>query len=308
MTPRVLVTGAAGTVGRCAVAQLIDAGWDVHATCRAEPPDLGPVTWHHGDLLVPGAAAQVVQAAQPSHVLHLAWHMAVGSWQTAGADENLAWVGASAELARTLNELGGERFVAAGSCTEYDWNNERFDEDSPRRPASFYGRCKAITHDLLTAYGTEADLSVAWGRIFFLHGPHENPRRLVPAVITALLKSEEAQTSDGLQARDYLHADDVASAYLCLLDRPEAVGAFNIASGHATTLRHMIEHIGATIGRSDLLDIGAIQRASTDTDRVVGDHERLAELGWAPGHTLESGLDATIDWWRDNLDPQEPRS
>ena len=39
--------------------------------------------------------------------------------------------------------------------------------------------------------------SLAWGRIFFLYGPFEHPKRLIPSVAQALLKGQEAHAPMG---------------------------------------------------------------------------------------------------------------
>ena len=134
--------------------------------------------------------------------------------------------------------------------------------------------------------------------MFFLYGPHEHPDRLVSSVIRSLLAGQPARTSHGRQVRDYLFADDVASAFVRLLES-DVRGPINIASGEAIVLRDIVTRIGVIMGREDLLQIGAIPAAPTDTPLVVADTTRLfSELQWKPEWDLERGLRASIDWWR----------
>jgi nucleoside-diphosphate-sugar epimerase len=101
--------------------------------------------------------------------------------------------------------------------------------------------------------------------------------------------------------RDYLHADDVANALVTLL-ASELTGTINVASGEAVTLKHIIERLGAIAGRPELLHIGAIPPAPTDTALVVGNVARLTnELQWRPRIGLDEGLASTLDWWRTQL-------
>ena len=72
--------------------------------------------------------------------------------------------------------------------------------------------------------------------IFFLYGPHEPPGRLIPSVIQALLKGEFARCSHGRQIRDFLYVEDVAEAFVALLDS-DITGPVNIASGSPTPRR-----------------------------------------------------------------------
>jgi nucleoside-diphosphate-sugar epimerase len=150
---------------------------------------------------------------------------------------------------------------------------------------------------LTTALGTASGFSSAWGRIFFLYGPHEHPDRLVAAVSRALLSGEPARCSHGRQVRDYLYVQDVADAFVELLDGG-AAGPVNIASGEPVELRTIVTRIGELIGRPELVRLGAIPAAATDTPLVVADVTHARDvLAWRPRVGLDEGLSRTIDWW-----------
>ena len=53
-----------------------------------------------------------------------------------------------------------------------------------------YSLCKNALHSWLQTY-TMQTLSVCWGRIFHLYGPHEQGNRLVSNIITSLLKTRK---------------------------------------------------------------------------------------------------------------------
>jgi nucleoside-diphosphate-sugar epimerase len=295
---RVLVTGATGCVGRHAVPALAARGWDVHAVASSQAPYEAPgVTWHRADLLDRAQVEDTVRAAGASHLLHLAWYVAPGRW--ASAPENLEWVEASLALLRPFRDAGGERIVTAGSCLEYDWSHGYCAEDrTPCAPRTLYGRCKHALQELTSAFADAHGLTSAWGRIFFLYGPHEHPDRLVPAVIRALLAGEPARCSHGNQVRDYLFAGDVADALVALVEG-DVTGPVNIASGRPVALRDIVLEIGRLLGRPDLVRLGAIPPAPTDVPLVVADVTRRERvLAWRPRHSLDAGLVETVHWWR----------
>jgi nucleoside-diphosphate-sugar epimerase len=143
----------------------------------------------------------------------------------------------------------------------------------------------------------------AWGRIFFLYGPHEHPDRLVSSVIRSILAGQPARTSHGEQIRDYLYAGDVADAFVRLLES-DVTGPINVASGQPIALKDIVTRIGSLMGRPDLIHLGAIPAAATDTPKVVADTARLrSALGWTPAHDLDRGLTDTINWWRSQPAP-----
>jgi nucleoside-diphosphate-sugar epimerase len=295
---RVLVTGATGCVGRHILPLLVERGWDVVAVrSRRAAAEVPGVQWVHGDLLDQGDIRRIVESARASHMLHLAWYIAPGKW--AAAPENFLWVRAGLDLAMAFKSAGGRRMVTAGSCLEYDWNaGVCVENTTPLAPHTTYGTCKHALQVLTSALISESGTSSAWGRIFFLYGPYEHPDRLVASVVRSVLAGQPAKTSHGLQVRDYLYVSDVADAFVRLLES-EVTGPVNIASGVPITLKEIVTRIGELTGRSDLIQIGAIPAASTDTPLVVGDVSRLSSsLAWTPAWDLDRGLRATIDWWR----------
>ncbi len=114
--------------------------------------------------------------------------------------ENFNWLKASVTIMQKFAEAGGEHIVMAGTCAEYDWRYGVCSEElTPLSPHSVYGCCKNSMKQLLASFCGQHGLSWAWGRIFFLYGPSENPNRLVPAVINGLLKNEVTRCSRGDQ-------------------------------------------------------------------------------------------------------------
>jgi nucleoside-diphosphate-sugar epimerase len=273
-------------------------GWEVHGVTSRDGPDAAEeIIWHRADLLNPQQLNATVQSAQATHLLHLAWYIAPGRWATAA--ENFQWVQASLELLRAFRKQGGERIVTAGSCLEYDWDYGYCSETrTPCTPHTAYGVCKDALQTLTSAFTVASGMTSAWGRIFFLYGPYEHPDRLVASVIRSLLAGEPARCSHGNQIRDFLFAADVAGALVALLES-DVTGPINVASGQPVALKEIVNHIGGLIGRPELIRLGAIPAAPTDTRLVVADTTRLADaLAWRPAYNLEAGLTKTIDWWR----------
>ena len=277
---RVLVTGAGGFIGRHVVPLLTEAGHEVHAG--------------KGDLLDPSVAGELIESTRPTHLLHLAWYTEHGLfWE---APENLPWVEASLRLWRAFaSSDGAERFVGVGSCAEYEWSEPVLSESStPLRPASLYGVCKDATRRALEAASERADISFAWGRVFFIYGPDEASGRLVPSVADALAEGRPARTSDGEQVRDFLHIDDAARAMAALVES-DVRGAVNIGSGEGVAVREIVEALGRLAGRPELIELGAVPRPEGDPPEIVADASRLRdEVGWAPQIGLEQGLASTL--------------
>jgi nucleoside-diphosphate-sugar epimerase len=292
---RVLLTGASGFVGRNAIEPLRRRGYEVHALGRAAAAGAA-AEWHEVDLLDPEATDAVLRELRASHLLHFAWYAEHGRfWE---APENLDWVAAGLRLVRSFREAGGRRAVLAGTCAEYDWSGDCCGRSTALAPATLYGVSKNALRTIVEEYARVSGLSAAWGRIFFTFGPGEHPARVVAAVAGAVVRGEPVPCSEGTQIRDFLYVEDVADAFATLLDS-DATGAFDIGSGDAVSLRDLLERLQRLAGRDGLLRFGAAPPRE-EAARIVADGARLRdELGWAPAHTLDEGLERTLAWWRD---------
>jgi nucleoside-diphosphate-sugar epimerase len=302
---RILLTGGTGFVGRHCPLLLAARGYEVHATTSRPPADQsGPVRWYQVDLLDAAQVREVIAAVRPTHLLHFAWYVAHGLYWTTPA--NLDWVRASVTLLQAFAEAGGQRVVMAGTCAEYDWRYGYCSEGvTPLCPSTLYGTAKHALQLLLEAYAQQANLSAAWGRLFFLYGPDEAAGRLVPSVVQALLRREPVGCTHGRQVRDFLHVADAAAAFVALLDQ-DVRGPLNIASGAPVALREVIATVASQLGGEGLVHYGSRPSPPDDPPLLVADVRRLREeIGWQPTYDLANGLADTISWWREREALQE---
>ena len=199
---------------------------------------------------------------------------------------NLAGLRFSLELLELLARAGCKHLVMTGTCFEYDTSLGFLQEDGPARPLTLYAACKHALSVVARQRAAQLGVSFAWGRIFYLYGPFEDPRRVVPALMLAAIKGQEFLATKGDQVRDYMHVADVAAG-LCALAEKGCDGVFNVCSGEPVTMARLI------------LTVGARPPAQFDPPFIAGDNRRLREAtGWAPVFDLESGLRETAGWWR----------
>lgn len=298
---KVLVTGATGFLGYSALKVLLAKSFEVVAVdhVRSAPRQAG-VKWYTADLLEPGTPERLIRDTKPSHLLHFAWYMRPEDYRQ--SPDNLSWCSASVDLIRHFALYGGLRAVLCGTCFEYD---DRYgfcsEKLTPIRPGSLYGICKNSLRQMALAFAEHSQLSMAWGRAFFLYGPWEAQKRLVPNVIVNLLRNLPANCSHGEQIRDFLHVEDGASAFVALLES-KVCGEVNIASGVPLKLKDIIWRIADELDARELINLGAIGTLPTEPPVLLADVRRLRdEVGWQPRFSVDEGLRQTIQWWRSAL-------
>jgi nucleoside-diphosphate-sugar epimerase len=297
---RVLVTGAAGFVGSSVARTLVRSGHEVYAAVR-EPGSrlddvIRDVRLERADLAERTDVQAVVARVRPELCIHCAWFAVPGAYLQSPLND--VHRRASLDLARALAAHGCGRLVGLGTCFEYELGPAPLSEASPLAPLTPYAQSKLATCLELDEICAASGMSFGWARLFYLYGPHEDTRRLVPAVTLSLLEGRPARTTSGEQLRDFLHVDDVASA-VCAVAGSRLSGPVNIASGTGVPVREIVLQLGEITGRPDLIEFGALEPAPGDPPVVVADNRLLVEAcDWAPAFTLEDGLRQTVDWWR----------
>jgi len=295
---KVLVTGAAGFIGAHVVRQLIARGHDTYALVR---PGTRTARLDHvrdrstvvqADLDDATRTAGLMREVGPEAVIHLAWYAEPGRYRHALA-ENVASLEASATLLLAAADSGCRRVLLGGTCLE----------NAVAHVRPIYDATKIAVHRLSEGFASTG-MSVACGHVFYLYGPLEDERRVIPSVIRALLSGVPIATTIGLQRRDYLHVADVASAFGALAES-SLTGTVDICSGSLVTLAAVLRCIGEEIGRLDLLRLGELESADDDGFGFAGDPSLLSSVGWRPRYELRAGLRDTISWWNAR---QEARS
>ena len=295
----ILVTGASGFIGRALIRELLADGHEVHVIGRTPLPGTVP---HQADLLSPHVDEKVRKIGA-THLVHCAWVATPGLyWTTA---ENLDWVAASLAIARGFAAGGGKRLIGVGTCAEYRWGEDPLDEArSPITPSTLYGSAKASLGRLLNDGAPALGLSVAWARIFFPYGPWERPQRLLGTLLSAMVSGGRAAFGPGLQSRDFIHVDDVASALAALL-RSTLSGAINVGTGEAIEVRRFIRLASVAAGMTDRIDLGATAAGADEAPIVRASLGRLRdELGWTPKFTIEDGISDAVSRFRNGCSPK----
>ena len=299
---RVLLTGASGFIGVHCLKLFSHLGYEVHTVSLDQPPVPTPKTntyRHICDLDQPLQIKKLLQRIQPTHLLHLAWHVEPG--MRLDSPKNFQCVKAGLELLQYFAEVGGRRAVFAGSCAEYDWRYGYLSEKlTPLRSDHAYGTCKNALQLLMKDFCRIHKISWGWARIFFTFGPNEKPERLVPYVINSMLQGQYAECTHGFQIRDYLYVKDVADALVALL-MSDVQGPINIASGFPLQQKKLIKKILQEFSMDiEMIRFGARPVDQNEPPYIVGDNERLkTELKWQPKTDLDEGLRQTILWWKE---------
>lgn len=298
---RILVTGGSGFIGRHVLNLLIDRGYEVHVISSQTGQSLNTeCQWHHVNLFDIQKVEKLFQVIKPTHLLHLAWETEPGKFQE--SMKNFLWVQCSLGLISNFIKYGGQRVVMSGTFLEYDWSYGNLMENiTPSSYQNPYTTSKNALRLMLRSISKTNGLSSCWGRVCFVYGPNEHPKRLIPSVIISLLKNKYALCTHGNQYRDFLHVHDAAVALVNLVES-DIQGTVNIASGNSVQVKEIVLKIAQMLGKTNLVRFGAISYPENEPLFIQVSVELLKnKLGWQPNFDLDSGLEDSISWWKNNL-------
>lgn len=303
MTDRhpILVTGAAGLIGRVVVERLVAAGRPVL------PVDRVPASADAGYVVTTAELTDVhrlheLVASGIDGIIHCGGISgpAVGRDHPAGvAGVN---VGGTVTLLEAARLCRVRRFVFCSSIVAYGATPAGLDVVDEAAPltatADIYGASKAAADLLVRAYGEQHGLDIRIGRIGWVYGP----RRSTPSVLGSMMRSCLAGRPltvehDGTFPLQLVHVDDVATGLLTLYDSEPAGGrAFNITGGTQLSVTALADLVVAAIPGAE---IGFTPGTPLRADRqglfsVVA----LQGLGWRPRVTLTEGIARYADWLR----------
>ena len=294
-----LVSGAAGFLGRRVLRAAQDAGNRVTAVIRACERDSArelldvPVVeldWNDEAALV-----DLLRIASPSAIVHCAGH----SGRFAGAPDvselRDANVGLTGRLLEGVSRACPEaRVVLLSSAAVYGVSPPvPTPEDAPLLPVSDYGASKLLSEKLARSFAA-GGVGTIVARPFNVIGPGEPPGSVVARLAAQALEAPRGGTvrvslHEVASVRDFIDVDDVARALVVLSSRGTAGKAYNVCSGRGVSIGELVERASRVWQRR--IELG-VEDAGAAATISVGDPSALVALGWRSERSLEESLAA----------------
>ncbi|WP_328799087.1 UDP-glucuronic acid decarboxylase family protein [Roseomonas harenae] len=214
-----------------------------------------------------------------------------------------------------LAEATGARFLQASTSEIYgDPETHPQREDywghvNATGPRACYDEGKRAAETLAFDFARARRAEVRVARIFNTYGPRmrADDGRVVSNVICQALAGEDITIyGDGSQTRSFCYVDDLVDGLVRLMAcDPEPPGAVNLGNPVELTVLDLAERVLAlTNSRSRIvrrpLPVDDPRRRRPDISRAK------ALLGWSPRVPLQTGLEATVAWFRREAGPVQP--
>lgn len=178
-----------------------------------------------------------------------------------------------------------------------------FTEETPISPNSPYSASKAAADLLVRSYNKTFDLPAIITRCSNNYGPYQFPEKLIPLFISNALEDKDLPIyGAGTNVRDWIHVLDHCRGIDAALRKGEVGQVYNFG-GNAEMQNIEITHtLLKLLNKPESLIKYVTDRPGHDLRYAIDCRKAESELGWKPETEFQSGLEATLQWYQDNLE------
>lgn len=259
----------------------------------------GNVEFIEGDLSDSKLLGEVVGASHA--VIHVAGSGGEVPCLSDPVTAVLTHVQGTQQLLRQVMRHGVKSFVYASTIAVYGTYEARpmpLTEDMEPRPDDFYAALKATAEQLLRDAGQVQILRLAnvYG---YGTGLHLRSSGVIGRFVEAALNEGSLQVyGDGGQSIDYVHIDDVCTAFAAALERPGEQFIYNIGGGQPATIKSLAEltvRLAAGLKHQPEVVYAEAPPNKIWPDRWLSITRAETALGWSPRIGLQAGIQELLE-------------
>ena len=311
----VVITGCLGLIGSHLTKKCIDLGWQVYGIDKltyAANQSLIPFFKRYNNFTFTKAdIATLNYLPDCDYVINVAAESHVGNSIVESEDfihTNVSGVKNLLDLIRkkqknvddlpvflhfSTDEVYGD--ITEGNHTELDILN----------PSNPYSASKACSDMLILAWARTYKMKYAIVRPTNNYGVGQYPEKLIPISVKMLQRGKKIKLHDeGEPSRNWLHADDTASAVIAIIESGNTNEIYNIAGGfeqkNKQTVNKIIQcYFEDERDSKDYVDLG-FKREGQDV-RYSLDDSKLRALGWEPKKNFDDELQNIVEFYKNNF-------
>jgi CDP-glucose 4,6-dehydratase len=315
---RVLITGATGMVGSWLTRWIAESGaYTVAFVADADPQSelirsetIKRINVVNGRL----ENYEDVERAINNHEIDSIFHL--GAQPIVGAANRLPRHTFETNIQGTWNLLDAARVVApmvkrivvASSDKAYGVQPHLpYTEQMSMNGDHPYEVSKSCTDLIAVTYARTYGLPVTIARCGNIYGGGDlNWNRIVPGTMRSLIRNEQpVLRSDGTFVRDYLHVDDIVTAYLTLGQRSDDSSlwgeGFNFSNEEPLSVLEIVKQICVVADKPNVQPLILNSASGEIRDQYLDSGKAHRELGWSATTSLNEGLTKTLAWYQDLL-------
>ncbi len=310
----ILICGATGFIGRNLI-EHYSKGNKVTAVYNKRPINFQHpnITWIKADLRNPEDLKEIFKD------IDVCMHFAA---TTTGAKDIVSKpyihvtdnVVMTSLLMREAYHQGVKHFIFP-SCTIMYQKSEvalkESDFDPREELQSFYygaGHTKVYLEKMCEFYSRLSDIKYTAFRHSNIYGPHDKydleKSHVTGATITKVMTSKDGKVNvwgSGEEKRDLLYIEDLIDFIdKALKNQKNPYELYNVGLGEGIKIKDLVRKVITNSGK-DLEMVHDLSKPTVPTSLFLDCNKAKSELEWEPKHTLDQGLQKTINWYKKNI-------
>lgn len=206
------------------------------------------------------------------------------------------------EYARSLSNLKMLQYFSTDEVFGAAEGDVCYKEWDPHRPTNPYSASKAASEDICLSYQNTYKLPLVITNLMNVYGERQYVEKFIPLVMKKVLGGEtvdihtepDEETSG---SRYYIHARNVASAVLFILDKGVAGEKYNITGEKRVSNLELAQKIAAILGKELKYKLVNFHEKRPGHDpHYALDGTKLFEMGWKPPVDFDHSLEKTVRW------------
>ncbi len=174
---------------------------------------------------------------------------------------------------------------------------------NPIGERSCYDEGKRAAEALFFDYYRKEGVDIRVARIFNTFGPKmrkDDGRVVTNFIIQALTNRPLTIFGDGSQTRSFMYIDDLIQGLQALMYNNKVIGPVNLGNPQEVTIKELAEKVIELANSNSIIEFRPLP--ADDPKRRLPDISLAqTEIGFNPQVDLETGLKATISYWRQLL-------
>lgn len=270
----VLVTGAAGYIGRHVVQSLLNHGAEVHAV-DLYSEGIDPRAKIIAADIFTGDTDIYGKLQRPDVCVHLAWKDGF----IHSSDVHIENLPKHYTFIKNMIAGGLKHLAVMGTMHEIGYHEGAIDEHTPCNPTSMYGIAKDTLRRATSLLIAGKPVVMQWLRAYYIYGDDAHNHSIFTKLLAAA--NEGRQTfpfTSGNNKCDFVHIDDLADQIAASVLQTNVDGIINCCSGVPITLASIVEKFIKDCNLNIKLEYGAYPDRPYDSPVVWGDNTKIQRI------------------------------
>jgi dTDP-glucose 4,6-dehydratase len=213
------------------------------------------------------------------------------------------------ESARLYNNVTGKitKFIHVSTDECYGQStidDEVKTETSLLKPSNPYAATKAAAEHIVFSYYESFKFPIIITRANNVFGVNQYPEKLIPKFICQLLDGKVMTIhGQGLTRRNFIHVDDVCTAYETIIKYGKINEVYNISAckDNEFSVKEIADMLIDITGSNKSKSISYVEDRNINDFRYYTSSEKLEKLGWKPVKTnFKEEVTKLVDWYEIN--------